>query len=190
MNLQVRRSMRRPVFTLAAGLVALVAAVDLLFGYVVFPEPEVDDEGRRTNQGRSERRADITWGVGLAVAGAGLVLWGASDLRRRPVLAADGEGILLAAPGIGGRPWRIGWNEVLAVRSTLDEDETGQSRALALELAHPALGLTDPRGARWEGDLLLIDAGDWSPALPEVADLLQKMLERSRYADRPDMEER
>jgi hypothetical protein len=153
----------------------------LLFTYRLFSGPEENEEGARTSQGDSERRSDIAWGVGFAVVGLGLGAWAVPELiRHRSVLVADDYGIALALGRHGEPAWRAGWEDVVSVRSTVTEDDTGPVAALDIELSNASLGPNRPRGARQEGAHLLVDADDWERPVHEVAGRLQLLLERSR----------
>lgn len=181
MNVEVKPSVVRPFLAGVFAIAALVIAVDLLFTYRLFSVPEENEEGIRSSQGDSERRSDIAWGVGFAVVGLGLGAWALSELvRNRAIIAADEEGIAVNLGRPQGAAWRVSWQDVVSVRSTVSEDDTGPVAALDIELADPALGPDRPRGARQEGPHLLVDADDWERPVHEVAGRLQLLLERSR----------
>jgi hypothetical protein len=182
MRVLVQRSRVRPTVAFIVGILAVVAALDIAAFGVVYPEPERDEAtGELTNDGKAERRGDITWGVALGVGGLALAAWGVRGRSgNRRLLAADDERIVAAIGPPGAELWSVGWNEVFAVRSTVDDDETGMTRALDIELAHDSLAPTDPRGARVEGEHVLIDAEDWNPSLDWVVGRLQVLLDRAR----------
>jgi hypothetical protein len=181
LNVEIKRSVLRPFLAGVFAIAAIVIAIDLLFTYRLFSGPEENEEGARTSQGDSERRSDIAWGVGFAVVGLGLGAWAVPELiRHRSVLVADDDGIALALGRHGEPAWRAGWEDVVSVRSTVTEDDTGPVAALDIELSNASLGPNRPRGARQEGAHLLVDADDWERPVHEVAGRLQLLLERSR----------
>lgn len=181
MNVEIKRSVLRPFVAGILAIAAIVIAIDLLFTYRLFSVPEENEEGARTSQGDSERRSDIAWGVGLAVVGLGLGAWAVPELiRHRSVLVADQEGITVALGRHSEPAWRVGWEQVVSVRSTVTEDDTGPVAALDIELTDASLGPDRPRGARQDGAHLLVDADDWERPVHEVAGRLQLLLERSR----------
>lgn len=189
MNVEVKRSVLRPFLAGVFAIAAIVIAIDLLFTYRLFTVPEENEEGARTTQGDSERRSDIAWGVGFSVVGLGLGAWAVSELiRHGPVLEADEETISLALGRAGDPPWRVGWDDVVSIRSTVTEDDTGSVAALDIELSDASLGPDRPRGARQEGSHLLVDADDWERPVYEVAGRLQLLLERSREAGTIDID--
>lgn len=192
MNVEIKRSVLRPFVAGVLAIAAIVIAIDLLFTYRLFSVPEENDEGARTSQGDSERRSDIAWGVGFAVVGLGLGAWAVPELiRHRSVLVADEDGISLALGRHGEPAWRVGWEQVVSVRSTVTEDDTGPVAALDVELTDASLGPVRPRGARQDGAHLLVDADDWERPVHEVAGRLQLLLERSQEPGvmQPDGEE-
>ena len=182
MRVVVRRSRLRPAIAVVAGVIALVAALDIGALGLVYPDAQRDEEsGQLTNDGRSERRGDVGWAFLLGIGGAAAVAWGSGRLiKNENLLAADEERIVVAIGPPGAELWSVGWNEVFAVRSTLDRDDTGMVRALDVELAHDSLAPVDPRGARVDGEHVLIDAEDWNPSLDAVVGRLQVLLDRSR----------
>jgi hypothetical protein len=182
MRIVVQRSLIRPAVTVVIGLMAIVAALDIGWLGLVYPEAETDAEtGALTIDGKAERRGDVAWAFTLGLGGAAALVWGARGLsRNRRILAADENRLVVALGPPGEELWSIGWNEVFSLKSTLDEDDTGMTWALDIELAHDSLAPVDPRGARVDGDHLLIDADDWKPPLEVVVGRLQVLLDRSR----------
>ena len=182
MQLVVQRSRLRPAIALVAGILAMLAALDIAVLGWVYPEPQRDAEtGALTTDGRSERRGDVAWGFTLGLGGAAMAVWGTRRLvGSGRVLAADEERIVVAIGPAGDELWSVGWNEVYAVRSTLDRDDTGMTRCLDIELAHDSFAPTDPSGARVVGEHVLVDAEDWIPSLDRVVNHLQLLLDRSR----------
>jgi hypothetical protein len=181
MRVLVQRSRLRPTIAIVVGLLAIIAALDIAAFGVVYPDAERDEQGQLTNDGRAQRRGDIAWGLALGVGGLALATWGGRGRSgNRRLLAADDERLVVAIGPPGAELWSVGWNEVFAVRSAVDDDDSGTARVLDIELAHDSLAPTDPRGARIEGDHVLVDADDWNPPLDLVVGKLQVLLDRSR----------
>jgi hypothetical protein len=182
MRVLVERSRVRPAVATAVGIIALVAALDIAVLGWVYPEAETNAEtGEYTFDGKAERRGDVGWGIFGGLGGGAMVAWGVRGLtHNRRLLAADDERIVVAIGPPGHEMWSVGWNEVFAIKSAVDNDATGRVSVLDIELAGDALAPTDPRGARVVGDHVLIDAEDWKPPLDQVVGLLQVLLDRAR----------
>lgn len=181
MKVEVRRSVVVPFLAAAFAIVALVAAIDMTFTYRLFDEPEKNDDGTEfTSQGRSERRADITWGLGLAVGSGVLLAWALPQIYRdHSVLEADEEGVALRIGPANTEPWRVSWDIVSEVRSVTIDGELGREHSLALRL-EPGTELPgDLRGADLQGDELFVAAGDWRPPVQDVVGRLKILLDRS-----------
>ncbi|MDH3731710.1 MAG: hypothetical protein OES13_11420, partial [Acidimicrobiia bacterium] len=139
------------------------------------------ETGELRCDGKAERRGDVGWGIFLGLGGAAMAGWGVRGLAQsRRLLAADEDRIVVAIGPPGDVMWSVGWNEVFSVKSTVDDDDTGRVMVLDIELAGDSLAPIDPRGARVDGDHVLIDAEDWRPPLDEVVGRLQVLLDRSR----------
>lgn len=181
MRIEVNRSVLR---YWVAGLLAIpliLLAIEISFAHRLFGEPERDDDGRLTNQGLSETRADWIWAAGLAIAGVGLATWSFRELGApRQVLVAEDEGLFLAVGSTRRPEVFVPWHQVDSLRSTVADDDAGPRPVLELDLTQRAWVPAEPVGARWHGRLLEIDAGTWRPAVHEVAGVLQMMLERSQ----------
>lgn len=181
MKVEFARSVWRPWL---AGLVAvplLLVAVDLAITHQVFREPAADAEGRRTNQGLSEERADWIWGLGLAAAGLGLVYWSLRELSGpRNAVSADEEGIYLGIGPGRGEPVFVPWDQVLSVRSSFEHDDTGPTPKLEVAVDTPGWLPLRARGAAWKGNRIVMDATGWQVPVHRAAGLLQTMLERYR----------
>lgn len=184
MKVEVKRSVVIPFLAAAFAILALVAAADMTFTYRLFDEPEKTDEGTEfTSQGRSERRADITWGAGLAVGSAVLLAWALPQIYRdHSVLEADEEGMIIRIGPAKKEPWRISWDSVNDVRSVTVDAELGREHSLALRL-EPGTELPgDLRGAELRGAELFVAAGDWRPPVHDVVGRLKILLDRSGAA--------
>ena len=181
MRVLVERSRTRPIVAVVLGVIALLAALEIGVLGVVYPEPErSEDSAALTVDGKAQRRGDVAWAFALGFGGVALSAWGVRGVSgNRRLLAADGERLVVAVGPPGDELWSVGWNEVFSVRSRRD-DEGEAAWCLDIELAHDSLAPADPRGARVDGDHVLIDAEDWDPPLDVVVGKLQLLLERSR----------
>ena len=181
MTIAVTRSTWLPLLGAIVAIPLLVMALDLGFTYKIFPEPHGDSAGARSAQGSSERRTDVIWASGLALAGA--VLAGAS-LRElvnpRVIVAADEDQVELDIGPRGNRSITLDWADINSVRSIRVDDDFGERRVLAIDLASTDAIPVKPRGAALVGDTLEIDADSWSIPSHEVADALNGMAIRSR----------
>ena len=160
----VRKSAVHQVLLLVAGAVLIVAALDIMVLHLVSSPPEVDSEtGEINSTGRSQERGDLLWGSVLTVAGVGLVLAGGMGvIWRRPVaeVAADGLELRVAGPT---KTIRIPWSEVAWVHSGSDGDDEGvPTRVFLVHVADAGRYPAAPWGAEWDGDTLMVDAGNWT----------------------------
>ena len=73
----VSKSATRQLFMTAAGLVLLLAALDVVVLHRLSDPPRTDDNGVITSKGQTERRTDLVWGTLFTVAGGALVAVGA-----------------------------------------------------------------------------------------------------------------
>jgi hypothetical protein len=137
----------------------------------IIAPPEEDANGALTLLGQRERRADIVWGTVFLAAGAGFVLAGVMVIRRRPTVAAvDDAGLELFIRGPRRDPLVLPWEAILSVHTAWDEDETGQMRALVVELVAGTELPDELWGARRNGNQLIVDARRWVPAPVVIAD--------------------
>ncbi len=146
---------------------------------------ETREGGGLSNQGRSERRADFLWGWILLGGGGALAFWAVTELASsRRALAADDAGLYLPVASSANDVF-VPWDRVQSVRSTVVDDDSGPTRTIEITLSGNTWIPSNPRGAVWDGDRLLVDADDWRMPAREAAGLLEVMLERSRHV-RPD----
>jgi deoxyribonuclease-4 len=170
-----------------AGMLAIpliLIAIDLAFTHGFFRAPEANEDGSLTNQGLSEQRADLVWFAGLTIGGGMLIWWSLREITgSRRVVVADHDGLYLAIGSARQSEVFVPWSRIESIRSTFVEDETGPTPYLEVTISGPSWVPTEPRGARWEGDRLLVDATDWQTPVHEAAGLLQTMLERTWYEE-------
>ena len=74
------RSVVRQLLMMAAGLLLLLAALDVVSLHKLSDPPTIDDNGVITSKGRTERRTDLAWGTLFVVVGSALVVVGAGGL--------------------------------------------------------------------------------------------------------------
>jgi hypothetical protein len=160
----VRKSAVHQLLLLFAGAVLIVAALDIMAFHWVSSPPEVDSEtGEINSTGRSQERGDLLWGSVLTVAGAGLVLAGALGVMwRRPVAVVGEDGLELRVAG-PTKTITIPWGDVAWVHSGSDgDDERVPTRVFLVHVADAGPYPADPWGAEWDGDTLMVDAGNWT----------------------------
>jgi len=181
-QVEVKRRIITPFLGAAFAILALVVAIDLMVTYRAFSEPERTDEGDAyTNQGKSERRGDVVWGVFLIVGGGALLAWALPEIwRDHSVVTADSSGMAVRLGSSRQPPWELSWSSVDAVRSRTIEDELGPHRALAIQLEPHTRIPARLYGASLEGRELTVLADDWTPSVQEVAGRLQLLLDRFR----------
>jgi len=154
----------------AAGLLLLVAAIEVLFAHQVSLEPEKDDNGELTLRGEARFRQDVIVGVTFFLTGGALVgvaMGGLIDPK--PVCEVDDEGISLRIAG-PRTAVTLGWADVAEIRSGREPDDGEPTRPLLLVmLRYPDLWPEEYWGARRDGSWLIVDAGSWNVAPEEVA---------------------
>ena len=144
-------------------------------------DPETNDDGGLTKQGKSEQRADWFWGLGLLAVGGAMAIWSLTDVgRSRKVLTADDTGLFLAVSSSGNDVF-VPWDQVESIRSTISESDVGPIRSIEITVSGNTWIPSEPPGATWDGNRLLVDADDWRIPAHEAAGVLETMLERSRY---------
>jgi hypothetical protein len=154
-----------------AGLLLIIAAIEVLWVHRVSLDPERDSNGNLTTRGLAQLRADIVWGGSFLVVGGtmfAVALYALFD--GRPVAELSEEGMSLR---VGGprTPVFVPWEEVLSVRSGRDFEE-GSTRpipVLMVGVDHPERFPSELWGAEWDGDVLKVDAAGWTPSPEFVA---------------------
>ncbi len=204
MNVEFKRAAWRPWLLLLIAVPTLALALDLtitdraITGWVLDvihapselkedltrgPEARESGDGL-SHQGASEQRADWLWGGFMWLAGALLLFWGFNDITAsRTVLAADDDGLRLQVGSTQGSHVVLSWDQIVSIRSTVDDGDLGPSPALELTLTGPTWIPTEPSNARWEGNRLLIAAANWRTPVHQAAGVLQTMLDRSRAGE-------
>ena len=181
MLVEVKRRILTSFLAAAFAIIALVVAADLLFAYRVFDEPERNDGGGYTNQGSSERRGDIVWGLFLVGGGVALLGWSLPEIwRDHSVLTANTSGMAVRLGSSRTPPWELPWASIGSIRSSTIEDETGSHHALEIGLEPNTEIPARLHGATLSGTQLTVLADDWTPSVQEVAGRLKLLLDRAR----------
>ncbi|MFQ5553998.1 MAG: hypothetical protein ACE5GC_01345 [Acidimicrobiia bacterium] len=175
-HLRVERSPVRQFLLGIAGLVLLIAALDIVRFHWLSGPPATNDEGVVTSRGIVDRREDVLWGTVLAVGGGVALLAAVAGLAvRRPMveLTEDELRVRLGGPLRTGGPMAVSsvpWEEVLSVRSATEErDGWPRSRVLVIHVTDLSRFPEEPWGAQWEQGALHMDADGWQVPAEEVA---------------------
>ncbi len=176
--MRVYRHRLRPWFLLAAGVLLIVAALDILWLNLLSQPPKTTEDGVVTTRGRNEQRVDYIWGSVFLVVGAGLVA-GSFAGHRAPVVAIGSDGMALALGSPGKAPHFVSWRYVAGVeRRSLKDEDTGRRDALVIRFSDDP-GLPErPWRAEWSGAALIVDATGWSAPVDQVAAAANTRLER------------
>ena len=168
--LRVDRSPVRLFLLGLVGLFLMLGAVDIMWGHwIATPPDRYNDE--ITSKGRNQRRADYAWGAFLMVGGGGLFGYAVTSLNRRsPVLVLREDGVVLTVGAPGEEPVFLPWSEIEAVSSaSIADPDGGYDRdALVLDVLNPAGLPSEPWGAEWVGNRLVVDADGWETPIGEV----------------------
>jgi hypothetical protein len=166
----VYRSPLRLFLLGVVGLVLIVVAIDVMFVQRVSTEPENTD-GVLTTRGQAQQRGDIL--LGAVMFGAGTLLFGGGIVelvRRRPVVRIREEG-LTASIGTTVADVTIPWSRIESISSTVTKDvyDGGRREQLVVVVADRTEITSDVVSAQWDGNVLRIDATDWTKGVTEVA---------------------
>lgn len=168
--LTVYRSLTRKILLLLAGLLLVLAAVDVVWLHEVSGPPETNEEtGDITTRGRSQQRTDYLWGSVFLLVGGGMILvGGASLIWRRPVAQVRHDGLSLRIAG-PRRTVDFPWSNVAWLHTGTDgEGEEIPPRVLLVHVVDATPYSPSPWGAAWDGNTLMMDADSWSVRPEEV----------------------
>lgn len=186
-RLRVERSPIRQFLAGVAGLLLILAAMDVIWLHRVSGPPATNEDGALTSRGLVDRRMDWMWGGVLLTAGSVVLLGAIGGLAiRRPVLELTDEGMRVRV-GRGPRSGSpldvvtVPWEDVISARSATDESEGWQpTRVLILEVEDPWVFPAEPWGAEWVGSELHLDADGWQVPPEEVAMRAELLIRRHR----------
>lgn len=179
------RSPVRQLLMFAAGVLLLVAALDIVFMHRLSDPPTVDDNGVLTSKGQTERRTDAVWGSVFGAVGGSLVVVGLGGLlMSRPMVELTDDSIRLRIAGPLAT-LDVAWDDIVSVRSGRDYDDDGRV-AIPVLLVQVDDRSTYPDGlwgAVWDGNTLQVDADGWEAALEDVVIRAELMLDRPREGE-------
>jgi hypothetical protein len=169
-RLRVERSPLRQLLFGLAGVLLLLAAVDIAWVHKVSSPPETDADGVLTSSGTAEHRVDLIWGSLFMVAGGVVTLVAFGGLvNRRPVAEVTDEELRLRVAG-PVRSIAIPWNEIRSIRSGSDGDDGRiPARVLLVDVADPMRYPASLWGAEWRDSILVVDTDSWEVPAEQVA---------------------
>lgn len=175
-----RRSGSRRLLMAAAGILLLVAALDIVSLHVLSDPPTTNADGVLTSKGQTERRTDIAWGSLFAAVGATLVVVGLGGLvTARPVVELTDESIRLRVAGPLSM-LDIPWEDVVSVYSGSDFEDDGRLPVpvLLIEVVDRNKYPDGLWGALWKGNSLQVDADGWEDPVEDVVVRAELQLNR------------
>ncbi len=181
----VTRSPVRQLLMAAAGVVLLVAALDIVSLHRLSDPPTTDDNGVLTSKGQTERRTDMVWGSLFTAVGGSLLVVGLGGLlTARPMVELTDDTIRLRVAG----PLAlldISRDDVVAVRSARDYEDDGRVPlpVLLIEVEDSERYPKELWGAVWEGNVLKVDADGWEASVEDVVIRAELMIGKPQEAE-------
>jgi hypothetical protein len=168
-RIRVHRSPLRQFLMGLAGLLLLVAAIEIVWAHQITLDPETDDNGVLTTRGEGRRRQDVVVGAAFILTGSGLVAIALGGLLNpRPVAEVDDRRLSLRIAG-PQRMMPFEWSDVLDVRSAREPGDGRRARPLLLvRLREPDRWPEEYWAARRDGPWLIVDADSWTKPPEEV----------------------
>jgi len=179
---RVYRSPLRQFMFGIAGLILILAAIDVVWAHKVAEAPEIDSSGNVTSRGRIDRRHDLMWGSLFLLVGGGTTLVAIAGLgRRRPVLELDESGVsirLLSA----NEMVHIPYHRIVSARSGTEDDPDAsiRPRQLLIAVNDPGRFPEELWGAEWRENVLRVDTDGWTETAEEIAIRIGIELARAR----------
>lgn len=170
-SFRVERSPMRQFMFGIAGLILLLAAIDIVWAHKLAEPPTTDENGNLTTRGQVDRRHDLMWGsLFLMVGGATVLVSVAGLVRRQPMLELDESGVsmrLLSA----NEMLHVPYHRIIWARSGTDvsPDAGIRARQLLIAVDDPARFPEHLWGAEWQDDVLRIDTYGWTEPAEEIA---------------------
>ncbi len=165
------------------GIILMVGAADVMFGYWLSIEPDATN-GVLTTRGLAQQRGDLILGGILLVVGVLLFLGAVAELiRRRPVVEISTDGLQVDL-GTGGDvliPW--GGIESISSRVVTDAFDGSVHEYLVVELMAQHTLPDAASDVPIDGRTVLVDAHDWSASATEVTLAAQGGLDHARRID-------
>ncbi len=184
-RLRVERSPVRQFLAGVAGLLLVLAALDVVWLHRLSGPPTSNPDGTLTSRGLVDRRTDVMWGSVLFIGGTVVLLGAVAGLMvRRPVVElTDDELKLRVGRGVrSGNPLgvvTVPWGDVISVRSATDASDGWEpTRVLIVDVVDPYVFPPEPWGAEWIDGRLVIDADGWQVPPAEVAMRAQMLIGR------------
>jgi hypothetical protein len=164
-----------------AGILLILAAMDVVWLHKVSSEPLKDDAGQITTRGEAWRRTDLIWGTLFLVSGAGLFGAAAIGLASGMAIAEityDGLRLRIGGPQ---QTVTLPWDDIISVRSVLVDGEGVHPRpVLVVEVEDPSRYRPDVWGGEWVGRELRVDADGWAEPPEELVVRMEIALDRFR----------
>lgn len=177
-----KRSATRQLFMAAAGILLLVAALDIVSLHRLSDPPTTNADGVLTSKGQTERRTDIAWGSLFTAVGASLIVVGLGGLvAARPMVELTDESIRLRVAGPLSM-MDIPWEDIVSVRSGRDYDDDGRVPIPVFLVDVDDRGKYPDGlwGAVWRGNTLYVDADGWETPVEDVVVRAELQLDRPR----------
>lgn len=178
-----RSPLRQFMFGLA-GLLLILAAIDIVWAHRIAEPPTTDSSGNLTTRGQVDRRHDLMWGSLFLLVGAGTVLVSVNGLvRRQSVLEIDESGVSIRLVS-GNQMLHIPFHRIIWARSGVDDtpDAAVRPRQLLIAVDEPSRFPEHLWGAEWHDDVLRVDSDGWTETAAEVS--IRIGIEKARYESR------
>jgi hypothetical protein len=164
----------------AAGVLLLVAALDIVSLHALSDPPTTNSDGVLTSKGQTERRTDIAWGSLFAAVGSTLIVVGLGGLvTSRSMVELTEASMRLRVAGPLSM-LEIPWEDVVAVRSGSDYEDDGRipMPVLLVEVEDRSDYPDGLWGAVWKGNTLQVDADGWEVPVEDVVVRAELQLNR------------
>ncbi len=169
----------------AAGILLLLAAVDIISLHKLSDAPTTDDNGVLTSKGQTERRTDMVWGSLFIAVGSSLIVVGFGGLlTSRPMVQLNDDAIRLRVAGPMSM-LDVAWEDIVSVRSARDYDDDGRIPipVFMLEVDDSGKYPDGLWGAVWDGNVLQVDADGWEAAVEDVVIRAELMIGRPQEVE-------